>query len=153
MGGNKINSCGNKNLPLHRFPPIGIVQKLPSTINKTHQQRSPWLHGLAEGGYTPRRDTTTTTMATDVDDDDDEGDDASSMGCNEGDNRNRNNGKDACASATATTQPVVRRQRVERRRRCEEMRRDNQLARTKRRGRGWMCAAAARRKVMQGGQT
>ncbi len=41
-------------------------------------------------------------MATDVDDDDDEGDDASLTTCNKGDNRNRNDGKDACAS-TATT--------------------------------------------------
>ena len=48
---------------------------------------------------TARRDTTMTTMATDVDDDDDEGDDASSTGCcDEGDNCNRYNGKDACAS-------------------------------------------------------
>ncbi len=61
-------------------------------------------------------------MATDVDDKDDEGDDASSTGCDEGDNRNRDDGEDACASATATTQPVVRRWRVKRRRRCEEMR-------------------------------
>jgi hypothetical protein len=48
---------------------------------------------------TAQRDTTMTTMATDVDDDDDEGDDASSTGCcDEGDNCNRYNGKDACAS-------------------------------------------------------
>jgi len=92
---------------------------------------------------TARRDTTTTTMATDVDDKDDKGDDASLTGCDEGDNCNRDDGKDACASATATTQPVVRRWRVERRRRCEEMRRNNQLARTKRRGQGWTHAAAA----------
>jgi hypothetical protein len=40
-----------------------------------------------------------TTMATDVDDDDDEGNDASLTGCcDEGDNRNRYNGEDACAS-------------------------------------------------------
>ena len=71
-------------------------------------------------------------MATDVDNDDDEGDDASSTGCDEGDNRNRDDGEDACASATATAQPVVRWRRVKRRRRCEEMRRDNQLAQTKR---------------------
>jgi hypothetical protein len=63
---------------------------------------------------TARRDTTTKTMATDVDDNDDEGDDASLTGCDEGDNRNRDDGEDACASATATTQPVVRRRRVER---------------------------------------
>ena len=56
---------------------------------------------------TVRRDTTMTTMATDNDDNNDEGDDASSTGCDEGDNRNRDDGKDACASATATTQPVV----------------------------------------------
>jgi hypothetical protein len=47
----------------------------------------------------------------------------------------------------------VRQRRVERRRRCEEMRRDNQLARTKRRGRGWMRAAAARRMVTRDGGT
>jgi hypothetical protein len=87
---------------------------------------------------TARRDTTTTMMAADVDNDDDEGNDASSTGCDEGDNRNRDDGEDACALATATTQPVVRRQRVERRRWCKEMQRDNQLARTKRRGQGWM---------------
>ncbi len=78
-----------------------------------------------------RRDTTTTTMVTDVNDnndDDDKGDDASSTRCDKGDNRNRNDGKDACASAMATTQPVVRRRCVERRRPCKEMRRDNQLA-------------------------
>jgi hypothetical protein len=68
-----------------------------------------------------RRDMTTTTMAMDVDDDDDEGDDASSTGCDEGDNCNRDDGEDACASATATTQPVVRRRCVERRRPCKEM--------------------------------
>jgi hypothetical protein len=75
---------------------------------------------------TARRDTTTTMMAADVDNDDDEGNDASSTGCDEGDNRNRDDGEDACALATATTQPVVRRQRVERRRWCKEMQRDNQ---------------------------
>jgi hypothetical protein len=32
-------------------------------------------------------------MATDVNDDDNEGDNASSTGCDEGDNRNRNNDK------------------------------------------------------------
>jgi hypothetical protein len=46
---------------------------------------------------TVRRDTTTTTMATDVDDEDDEGDDTSSTGCDEGDNCNRDDGKDPCA--------------------------------------------------------
>jgi hypothetical protein len=102
---------------------------------------------------TARRDTTTTTMATDVDDKDDEGDDASLTGCDEGDNRNCDDGKDACASATATTQPDVRRRCVERRRRCEEMQHDNQLARTKRRGQGWTRVAAARRKVTRGGGT
>ena len=68
---------------------------------------------------TARGDTTTTTMATDVDDDDndDEGNGASLTGCDEGDNRNCDDGEDACASATAMTQPVVRRRRVERRRR------------------------------------
>jgi len=60
-------------------------------------------------------------MASDVNDNNDEGNDASSTGCNEGDNRNRDDGKDACTSATVTTQPVVRRRRVERRRRCKEM--------------------------------
>ena len=62
---------------------------------------------------TARQDMTTTTMASDVDNNDDEGDDASSTGCDEGDNRNRDDGKDACASATATTQPVVRRRRID----------------------------------------
>jgi hypothetical protein len=42
-------------------------------------------------------------MGMDVDDDDNEGDDASSTGCDEGDNCNRDDGEDACASATATT--------------------------------------------------
>jgi hypothetical protein len=62
-------------------------------------------------------------MATDINDndDDDDGDNASSTGCNEGDNCNHDNGKDACALVKATTQPVVRRRRVERRRRCKEM--------------------------------
>ena len=46
---------------------------------------------------TARRDTTTMTMATDLDNDDDEGDDASLTGCDEGDNRNRDDGEDACA--------------------------------------------------------
>ena len=77
---------------------------------------------------TARRDTTSTTMATDINDNDDKGYDASSTGCDEGDHRNCDNDKDACASATATTQPVVRQRRVERRRHCEEMRRGNQLA-------------------------
>ena len=71
---------------------------------------------------TARWDTTTTTMATDVDDKDDKGNDASSTGCDEGDNRNRDDGKDTCASPTATAQHVVRRWPVERRRRCKEMR-------------------------------
>ena len=66
---------------------------------------------------TARRDTTTTMMAMDVNYDNNEGNDTSSMGCNKGDNRNRDDGEDACASATAMTQPVMRRQRVERRRR------------------------------------
>ena len=61
---------------------------------------------------TARRDTTTMTMATDVDDNDDKGDDASSTGCDEGDNHNRDNGEDTCASVTAMTQPVVRRRHV-----------------------------------------
>ena len=84
---------------------------------------------------TARRDTTTMMMATDVDNDDDEGNDASSTGCDKGDNRNRDDGEDACALATATTQPVVH---------------NNQLARTKRRGQGWTRAAAACRKVTRG---
>ncbi len=50
------------------------------------------------------------TMAMDVDDDDDEGDDASLMTCDEGDNHNRDDGEDACAS-TATTPAHQRRQR------------------------------------------
>jgi hypothetical protein len=83
---------------------------------------------------TARQVMTKTMMATDVDDDDNEGDKSSSTTCNEGDNRNCDNGEDACALATETTQPVVRRRHGERRRRCKEMRRDNQLARTKRRG-------------------
>jgi hypothetical protein len=37
-------------------------------------------------------------MATDVDDDDNEGDYASSTTCDEGDNHNRDDGEDACAS-------------------------------------------------------
>ena len=106
------------------------------------------VNGDGVTGY----ETTTTTMATDVNDDDNEGDDASSTGCDEGDNRNRDDGKDACASATAMTQPVVRRRHVKRQRRCKEMRHDNQLARTKRRGQGWMRVAAARRKVTRGGK-
>ena len=63
---------------------------------------------------TVQRDTTTTTMATDVDNDDDDNNDASSTGCDECDNCNHDDGKDACASATATTQPVVRRRRIKR---------------------------------------
>jgi len=54
--------------------------------------------------------TMATTMATDVDDANYEGDDASLMTCNEGDNHNRDDGKDACAS-TATTPAHRRRQR------------------------------------------
>jgi hypothetical protein len=83
---------------------------------------------------TAQWDTTMTTMATDVDDDDNEGDDASSTGCDEGDNRNRDDSEDACTLAMVTTQPVVRRRRIKRQRWCEEMRCDNQLAGTKRRG-------------------
>jgi hypothetical protein len=37
-------------------------------------------------------------MATDVDDDDDKGNVTSLTGCNKGDNRNRDDSKDACAS-------------------------------------------------------
>ena len=38
-------------IPLRRFPPIGIVQKVPSTINNTQQQASPpWLHGRPSKG-------------------------------------------------------------------------------------------------------
>ena len=51
---------------------------------------------------TARWDTTATMKATDVDDDENEGDDASSTTCDEGDNRNCNDGKDACASAEIT---------------------------------------------------
>ncbi len=40
-------------------------------------------------------------MATDVDDNDNKGDDASLMGCDEGDNCNRDNSEDVCA-LTAT---------------------------------------------------
>jgi hypothetical protein len=48
---------------------------------------------------TARWDTTTTTMTTDINnDDDDEGDDASWTGCDEVDNHNRDDSKDACAS-------------------------------------------------------
>ena len=43
-----------------------------------------------------------TTVATDIDNNDDEGNDASSMTCDKGDNHNRDDGKDTCAS-TATT--------------------------------------------------
>jgi hypothetical protein len=43
-----------------------------------------------------------TTMAMDIDDDNDEGNNASSMTCNEGDNRNRDDGEDACASTANT---------------------------------------------------
>ena len=42
------------------------------------------------------------TMVMDVNNDDDEGDDASLTMCGEGDNRNRDNSEDSCAS-TATT--------------------------------------------------
>ena len=50
-------------------------------------------------------------MAADVDKDDDEGNDASSTTCyNKGDNRNCNEGKDACA-LTATTSAHRHRQR------------------------------------------
>jgi hypothetical protein len=51
---------------------------------------------------TARRATTATTMATDVDDNNDEGNDASLTTCDEGDNRNCDDGEDACA-LTATT--------------------------------------------------
>ena len=50
---------------------------------------------------TARRDTTTMTMVTDVNDKDNKGDDASSTGCDEGDNCNRDDGKDACAAGAA----------------------------------------------------
>ena len=40
-GGNKKSLNGNKKLPLRRFPTVGIVRKVPSTINKTQQQTSP----------------------------------------------------------------------------------------------------------------
>ena len=74
---------------------MGMAQRATSTTTMTMA--------------TARRDTTTTTMATDVDDSNDKGDDASSTGCNKGDNSNRDDGEDTCASATATTLPVVRR--------------------------------------------
>ena len=45
---------------------------------------------------TARRDTMT-KRATDINNDDDKDNDASLTGCKEGDNCNRNNGKDACA--------------------------------------------------------
>jgi hypothetical protein len=57
---------------------------------------------------TARWDTTTTMMTTDInDDDDDEGNDASWTGCDEVDNHNRDDGKDACA-LTSTTMPLER---------------------------------------------
>ena len=55
--------------------------------------------------------TMATTMATDVDDDDDEGDDASSTTCDEGDNHNRDDGKDKDACASTATMPALRRRR------------------------------------------
>ena len=57
-----------------------------------------------------RRDTMTTAMAMDVNDDDDKGDDASLTMCSNGDNHNRNDSEDSCAS-TATTPAHWRRQR------------------------------------------
>jgi len=54
-----------------------------------------------------QRDTTATTMTTDVDDD--KGNNASLTTCDKGDNRNHDDGKDACAS-TATT-PAHRQRR------------------------------------------
>jgi hypothetical protein len=59
---------------------------------------------------TARRDTTMTKMAMDVVKDEDECDDAISTMCDEGDNCNRDDGKDACALA-ATTPAHRRRQR------------------------------------------
>jgi len=64
---------------------------------------------------TARWDTTATTMVMDVDGDNDEGDNTSLTAWDKGDNRNRDNGEDAC------TQPFVRRWYVERRKRCKEM--------------------------------
>jgi len=83
---------------------------------------------------TERRDTMTTMMVTDVDVDDNgndnDDDNTSSTTSNEGDNRQglqsqlqrrlrrlRIDVNNVCALATATTQPLVRRQRVKRRRR------------------------------------
>ena len=91
-----------------------------STMMATAQRATSTLTATMTMAMAPR-DMTTTTMATDVDNDDNEGDDASLTGYDEGDNRNHDNGKDACASVMATTQPVVRRRRVKRRRPCEEM--------------------------------
>jgi hypothetical protein len=54
-------------------------------------------------------------MVMDVDGDNDEGDNTSLTAWDKGDNRNRDNGEDACA------QPFVRRWYVERRKRCKEM--------------------------------
>jgi hypothetical protein len=51
---------------------------------------------------TARWDTMTTTMVIDVIDDDNECDNAISMMCDEGDNRNSDDGEDACASAETT---------------------------------------------------
>jgi hypothetical protein len=52
----------------------------------------------------------TAKMAMDVDNhNDDEGNDASLTGCDEGDNRNRDNGKHACASTA--TMPAHRQRR------------------------------------------
>ena len=61
-------------------------------------------------------------MATDVDNNEDKGNDDSSTGCDKGDNCNCNNGKDACASATATTQPAMRQAAA--RREAEAVQRD-----------------------------
>ena len=91
-----------------------------STMMATAQRATSTLTATMTMAMAPR-DMTTTTMAREVDNDDNEGDDASLTGYDEGDNRNHDNGKDACASVMATTQPVVRRRRVERRRPCEEM--------------------------------
>jgi hypothetical protein len=62
-------------------------------------RRATWTTTMTTA--TARRDTMT-KRATDINNDDDKDNDASLTGCEEGDNRNRNNGKDACA-LTATT--------------------------------------------------
>jgi hypothetical protein len=57
---------------------------------------------MAMAMATARWDMTTITMAMDVVVDDDECDDAILTMCDEGDNRNRDDGEDACASMATT---------------------------------------------------